>query len=67
MRSPQAHFRSHDPRHRALAINPLTEFERCRMATVKSEFSQEYEAHIGLAKPASKAKHSVKISSSSRI
>ena len=44
----------------------ITDFERRQMAAVKTELSQEYEAHVGVAKPTSKEKHSVKLSSTSR-
>jgi hypothetical protein len=44
----------------------ITDFERRQMAAVRSELDQEYEAHIGLAKPTSEEKHSVILSSSSR-
>lgn len=44
----------------------ITDFERRQMAAIKTELGQEYEAHIGVAKPTSKEKHSVKISSTSR-
>jgi transposase-like protein len=44
----------------------ITDFERRQMAAVRTELDQEYEAQAGLAKPTSKDKHSVKLSSSSR-
>jgi putative transposase len=44
----------------------MTDFERRQMAAIKTELGQEYEAHIGVAKPSSKETHSVKISSSAR-
>lgn len=44
----------------------ITDFERRQMAAIKTELSQEYEAHIGVAKPTSKETHSVKLSSTSR-
>ena len=44
----------------------ITDFERRQMAAVRTELDQEYEAQAGLAKPTSKEKHSVKLSSSSR-
>ena len=43
----------------------ITDFER-QLAAVRADLDQEYEAQIGLAKPTSKEKHPVKISSNSR-
>ena len=44
----------------------VTDFERRQMAVLRQELDDEYEATIGLAKPASKAKPPTQLSSSSQ-
>ena len=44
----------------------IADFDRRRLAAVRVDLDQEYEAQIGLPKPTSNEKYPVKLSSNSR-